>query len=214
MGAALAVWRAQRPGPLSRQLRLALSAGGVVALIATIGIWATVDGQSKGLYAGGFLAVAITVALLVAAIVEVPGGAASRVLALQPLPYIGKISYGLYLWHWPVFLTLTAGRTGVSGTALLVLRLAVTFAITVAVVPPRREPDPARHRPGPVATGGGTGDGGRRARRGRAGNHRVRQRRARRPTSRPWLATRRRRPPRRARPTLGQGLRWRPDRCG
>nr|MDT0666550.1 acyltransferase [Micromonospora sp. DSM 115978] len=104
----------------------------VVALVATICIWATVDGESEGLYAGGFLAVAITVALLVAAIVEVPNGVASRILTLPPLPYIGKISYGLYLWHWPVFLTLTAGRTGVSGTGLLLLRLAVTFAITIA----------------------------------------------------------------------------------
>jgi hypothetical protein len=35
----------------------------------------------------------------------------------------------LYLWHWPVVLVLTRARTGVSGPALLALRLAVTFTL-------------------------------------------------------------------------------------
>jgi hypothetical protein len=80
---------------------------------------------------GGFLAVAIVVAVLVAAVVEAPRGPTARLLALPPLPYIGKISYGLYLWHWPVLLTLTAGRTGLHGPSLLVARIAVTATVTM-----------------------------------------------------------------------------------
>ena len=45
---------------------------------------------------------------------------AGRLLALAPVAYIGKLSYSLYVWHWPVFVllaysapdgTLSAGRT-------------------------------------------------------------------------------------------------------
>ena len=35
----------------------------------------------------------------------------------RPLRAIGWISYGLYLWHWPVYVYLTPARTGLDGTA-------------------------------------------------------------------------------------------------
>jgi hypothetical protein len=50
---------------------------------------------------------------------------------LPGITYIGVISYGLYLWHWPLFLLLNHQRTGLSGGALLALRLGVTFAVAV-----------------------------------------------------------------------------------
>ena len=42
------------------------------------------------------------------------------------------MSYGLYLWHWPVYVVLTPDRVGASGPALLVLRLAVTGLLATA----------------------------------------------------------------------------------
>jgi peptidoglycan/LPS O-acetylase OafA/YrhL len=132
VGAALAVWRGQRTHPISARARSVLSVVGCLAAVSLLVIWMTVSGESRPLYAGGFLGVAIVVMLLVASIVEAPKGPVARVLALAPLTFVGRISYGLYLWHWPIFLTLTATRTGTDGVTLLLLRLAATLAVTLA----------------------------------------------------------------------------------
>ena len=51
-----------------------------------------------------------------------------RLLLLAPLGYLGEISYGLYLWHLPVLLTLTA-RASMTRGALLAGGLAATIAL-------------------------------------------------------------------------------------
>ncbi|MGZ8733563.1 MAG: SGNH hydrolase domain-containing protein [Acidimicrobiia bacterium] len=42
---------------------------------------------------------------------------------------LGLISYGVYLWHWPVYVVLDALRTGLDDHALLAVRIAVTLVI-------------------------------------------------------------------------------------
>ena len=66
------------------------------------------------MFYGGFLAVAALAACVIwAATAE---GPVASVLAFRPLVAIGVVSYGVYLWHWPVFLMLQAqdGRTPVA----------------------------------------------------------------------------------------------------
>ena len=55
----------------------------------------------------------------------------TRVLAVPPCAGLGLISYGLYLYHWPIFLFLTPDRTGLSGNALLALRLGATLGVSL-----------------------------------------------------------------------------------
>ena len=53
-------------------------------------------------------------------------------LSSAPLVWIGRLSYGLYLFHWPVFVVLDRQRTHLSDWPLAALRLAVTAALAAA----------------------------------------------------------------------------------
>ncbi len=106
----------------------ALGLGGSVFLLWA---WHTYDGQNAFLYSGGFLLVAVAAALVIAHVVSWPRSALSRLCALAPFTFVGRISYGLYLYHWPLFLTLDHAHTGLSGPLLLAVRLSATFVVAV-----------------------------------------------------------------------------------
>ena len=73
------------------------------------------------LYRGGFAVVAIGTAL--AAIATTLPGPVRFALDRSPLRGLGRVSYGVYLWHWPAIMLLTPPRVGIDGVGLLALRL-------------------------------------------------------------------------------------------
>jgi peptidoglycan/LPS O-acetylase OafA/YrhL len=132
MGAALAMLLLQR-GPLrSRPASQMLQIAAVVCAVGVGWVWATTSGSSVFLYRGGFLLLAAAVAVVIAASVQPKAGPIARILSLPPLRGLGLISYGVYLWHWPVYLVLTPDRTGWDGYGLFAARVLVTLAIAVA----------------------------------------------------------------------------------
>lgn len=106
-----------------------LDVGGVLSLAGLAYAWWTVDGRDSFLYRGGFWLTELLALVLIAGAVWHPRGLVARALALRPLRTLGAVSYGAYLWHWPVYLFLTAERCHVFGFALHVVRLLVTFGM-------------------------------------------------------------------------------------
>lgn len=58
-------------------------------------------GPSDFYFAGGALLLSLAVVGLIAALTCGAPTVLSRVLGWRPIAYLGAISYGLYLWHWP-----------------------------------------------------------------------------------------------------------------
>lgn len=130
VGAAVAGTLAGRPGLRRGVSRAAVATTAVLGAAATLLLWATLSGTSPWLFRGGLPAAAVATAALVAEVVCAPGGRIARLLSAGPLRLLGRVSYGIYLWHWPLILVLDHRRTGLSGPGLLALRVGATAAAT------------------------------------------------------------------------------------
>ena len=117
------------PVASSRPARVALTGLGLAGLAGTLVLTATLSGTSPIAYRGGFLVSALSAAALITGSVCVAGGPIARVLSVRPMVWIGTVSYGAYLWHFPVFIELDTARTGLGGTGLLAVRVAATFVL-------------------------------------------------------------------------------------
>lgn len=110
----------------ARWLAWALPVVGLVVL-ATVTRIAT--GSADEFRGGLLVIVALAAILVIAPVALAQDGPVARLLSIGPLVGLGAISYGVYLWHWPIFLVLNGERTGVAGWQLFALRCAATVAV-------------------------------------------------------------------------------------
>ncbi|MBI4884583.1 MAG: acyltransferase family protein [Actinobacteria bacterium] len=125
IGASAAAWH-HRGGRLPSWSRwLALS-----ALAALVVLAARLPVGSGPAYTGWMTPIALVSATLILSL-QVPG-ATRALLSLPPVVWIGRVSYGLYLYHWPVFVLLRTHGWQLDRPPGLALAIAVTVAIAGA----------------------------------------------------------------------------------
>jgi peptidoglycan/LPS O-acetylase OafA/YrhL len=124
LGGALAFLLALR-GPVALP-RPVVEGVGIVGLGGYLAMLLLIPDTAHWMYLGGFALAAVGCAVAVAVATQ-QGGPVQRLFATPPLPQIGRISYGLYLWHWPLYVAITPDRVHLHGAALLALRAAATF---------------------------------------------------------------------------------------
>ncbi|MBW2275024.1 MAG: acyltransferase [Deltaproteobacteria bacterium] len=145
MGGVLALLLAGRD-PLPRgPLRNLVLAAGVLGL--TIGgyAWWTASIEAPELYRGGIVLYTFSTLAVIAAAVQT-GGPTRAFLATPLLRWFGRISYGAYLYHWPIFIWLDFERTGLTQVPLAIVRIGLTLALAHASLKLLEEPIRRGHR--------------------------------------------------------------------
>jgi peptidoglycan/LPS O-acetylase OafA/YrhL len=131
-GASVAMMTAGRPQPgavARRWLHL-----GAVPALAALGTFWVIAGSASGLppswmFEGGFLLCAVLAATVIADVRQTDAGPLGRLFSIRPLRWVGRISYGIYLWHWPVIVYFTQSRTGLAQPWLDLARVGLTVAL-------------------------------------------------------------------------------------
>ncbi|UQU67876.1 acyltransferase [Couchioplanes caeruleus] len=129
IGAGLAALLSGRAA--GRAARTAVGALAVSGVAVTAWLWQVASEYASWMYRGGLTVAALATAAVVAHVMLSPGAPMARMLGWAPLAWLGRISYGVYLWHWPLFTFVTADATGLSRLPLLGVRLTATLALAV-----------------------------------------------------------------------------------
>jgi peptidoglycan/LPS O-acetylase OafA/YrhL len=128
VGALLAVVVTEIGERFTERARRTLGFVGVFAFALSAWGSATIPLADGPMWRGGMLAYSFVSCAVILGITS-ERGPLGAVLSWGPLPSVGRITYGLYLYHWPIFLWLTAERTGLDPWPLFAIRMGLTFGV-------------------------------------------------------------------------------------
>jgi peptidoglycan/LPS O-acetylase OafA/YrhL len=79
---------------------------------------------------GGFLLMAVAAGIIVVGVTQPSRGPLHRFYEASPIRWLGRISYGLYLYHWPIYLLVITPRRMAESWWWVLAGLALTFAVS------------------------------------------------------------------------------------
>ena len=142
-GAVAMIWPSQRiRAEISAGARAVIEGGGVAGLAVIVAMFLFVGEFSSFLYRGGFVVLAIGVALSTASMAH-PASRLDRIIGCRPMRWIGARSYGIYLWHFPIIVLTTPDGSASPSLVRGALQVAATFGI--AALSWRFFEEPIRH---------------------------------------------------------------------
>ena len=107
--AAAALWRSERLNErLTPDRAAAMNGLGLFSIAGLAYFFLYVSELNEFLYRGGFLVLSILTAILVVVAAH-PGLKFGQRLGNPVLKWFGDRSYGIYLWHWPIFVLMRSG---------------------------------------------------------------------------------------------------------
>ena len=136
IGALLAfIWPYQRlteksGAKMSSMGRIVFDVIGAVGLVGLIIMIAVTNGFAPFIYRGGLVLCSLLTAVVIAIIVH-PVSLVGKLFSLPPFVWIGKLSYSMYLWHYPIILLMTPNNlVGEAPWWLRLLQLVVVIAVS------------------------------------------------------------------------------------
>jgi peptidoglycan/LPS O-acetylase OafA/YrhL len=109
---------------------LLLDVVGFAALGALVWFCLNLGEFQPFIYCGGLALVGLATTATIMALVHPHALIGSRFLGSAPLRWVGVRSYGIYLWHWPVFMVTRPDLdVPIDGLPLLALRLTATVVL-------------------------------------------------------------------------------------
>lgn len=102
---------------------------GIISLICVCIIVTKVAGYDAFLYKGGYLLTSILTAFVILSILR-KQSMLSKFLSIPVIDWLGKLSYSIYLWHYPIIILISGGKT--SSWYIMLIEVILTLVLASA----------------------------------------------------------------------------------
>lgn len=148
VGAAVAAFISAGPGEVDRRYVRTLDVWcrrfSLPALLVVLSAFWWAGAVQDQLFEGGLVPLSVLICVVLVAATSPSSSLVQRILSWEPLRRVGLVSYGLYLWHWPIVVFLNDQVLDVPRPALALLQ--VTLTALLAYLSYRFVEKPVRRR--------------------------------------------------------------------